>query len=73
MKQVRPSAIYRWKAKYGGMIKEEARKFCQLEAERERLKKLVADLSLDNTTLKEVDMHKQHYARIMQKVALTAA
>ncbi|WP_194165258.1 transposase [Deinococcus terrestris] len=48
------TTIYRWKAKYGGMTKDETRKFRQLEAENQRLKKLVADLSLDNATLKEV-------------------
>ncbi|MFC5849235.1 transposase [Deinococcus petrolearius] len=48
------TTIYRWKAKYGGMAKDETRKFHQLEAENQRLKKLVADLSLDNALLKEV-------------------
>ena len=48
------TTIYRWKAKYGGMTKDETRKFRQLEAENQRLKKLVADLSLDNAMLKEV-------------------
>ena len=51
---VAPGTIYRWKAKYGGMTKDEARQFRQLEAENQRLKKLVADLSLDNAMLKEV-------------------
>ena len=48
------TTIYLWKARYGGMTKEETGKFRQLEAENQRLKKLVADLSLDNATLKEV-------------------
>lgn len=51
---VASATIYRWKAKYGGMTKEETRKFRQLEVENQRLKKLVADLSLDNVMLKEV-------------------
>ena len=37
---------------YGGMTKNEIRKFRQLEAENQRLKKLVAALSLDNAMLK---------------------
>ena len=48
------TTIYRWKARYGGMSKDETRKFRQLEDENRRLKKLVADLSLDNAMLKEV-------------------
>lgn len=51
---VATTTIYRWKAKYGSMTKDETRKFRQLEAENQRLKKLVADLSLDNAMLKEV-------------------
>ena len=52
------TTIYRWKARYGGMTKDETRKFRQLEAENQRLKKLVADLSLDNAMLKEVPLAK---------------
>ncbi|MFK7604438.1 transposase, partial [Deinococcus sp. SM5_A1] len=44
----------RWKAKYGGMTKDETKRFRLLEEENRRLKKLVADLSLDNQVLKEV-------------------
>ena len=45
---------YRWKSKYGGMEVAEARRLKELEVENRRLKKLVADLSLDNQMLKEV-------------------
>jgi putative transposase len=45
---------YRWRKEYGGMKVEQARKFKDLEKENSRLKKLVADLSLDNAILKEV-------------------
>jgi putative transposase len=48
------STIHRWKARYGGMTKDETKRFRQLEEENRRLKKLVADLSLDNVILKEV-------------------
>ena len=45
---------YRWRKEYGGMRVEQARKLKELEKENARLKKLVADLSLDNSILKEV-------------------
>ena len=38
---------YRWKSKYGGMDVSEARRLKELEIENRRLKKLVADLLLD--------------------------
>ena len=46
--------IYGWKAKYGGMEASEAQRLRQLEDENHRLKKLVADLSLDKEMLKAV-------------------
>ena len=45
---------YRWRKQYGGMQVEQARRLKELEQENSRLKKLVADLSLDNSILKEV-------------------
>ena len=44
---------YRWRKEYGGMRVEQARTLKELEQENTRLKKLVADLSLDNSILKE--------------------
>ena len=44
---------YRWRKEYGGMRVDQARHLRQLEQENSRLKKLVADLSLDNAILKE--------------------
>ena len=44
---------YRWRREYGGLRIEQARKLKSLEKENSRLKKLVADLSLDNAILKE--------------------
>jgi transposase-like protein len=44
---------YRWRREYGGLRIEQARKLKNLEKENVRLKKLVADLSLDNAILKE--------------------
>jgi putative transposase len=46
--------FYRWKAKYGGLEVNEARRLRQLEHENTRLKRLVADLTLDNQALKEL-------------------
>ena len=46
--------IYAWKAKYGGMSVSEAQRLRQLEDENARLKKLVADLSLDKEALQSV-------------------
>ena len=45
---------YRWRKEFGGMQIEQARRLKDLEQENVRLKKLVADLSLDNSILKEV-------------------
>ena len=44
---------YRWRREYGGLRIEQARKLKILEKENTRLKKRVADLSLDNSILKE--------------------
>ena len=45
---------YRWRKEYGGMKVEQARRLKALESDNARLKKLVAELSLDNAILKEV-------------------
>ena len=44
---------YRWRREYGGMRIEQAKRLKELEKENSRLKKLVADLSLDIAILKE--------------------
>jgi transposase-like protein len=44
---------YRWRKEYGGMRVEQAKKLKLLEKENQRLKTLVADLSLDNAILKD--------------------
>ena len=48
------ATYYRWRKEYGGMKIDQAKKYKELERENARLKKLVADLSLDNAILKEV-------------------
>jgi putative transposase len=44
---------YRWRREYGGMRLDQARRLKELEKENGRLKRLVADLTLDNAILKE--------------------
>jgi putative transposase len=44
---------YRWRREYGGMDKTQSRRLKELERENARLKRIVADLSLDNEILKE--------------------
>ena len=50
---VTEQTYYRWRRKYGGTTSD-ARKYRELEKENARLKKLVADLSLDNAILKDI-------------------
>lgn len=51
---VSSATFYKWKAKFGGMNVGEAQRLRQLEEENAKLKRLVADLSLDNVALKDV-------------------
>ena len=46
--------FYRWKKKFGGLMPSELRRLKQLEEENRRLKRLLADLSLDKEMLQEV-------------------
>lgn len=48
------ASFYKWKAKFSGLEVNEARRLRDLEDENRRLKKLVADLSLDKVALEEV-------------------
>jgi putative transposase len=50
---VRDQTYYRWRKEYGGMRTAQVHRLKELERENARLKKLVADLSLDNAILKE--------------------
>ena len=52
------TTFYKWKSKYGGMDVSEAHRLRALEVENGRLKKLVADLMLDNTMLKDIASKK---------------
>ncbi len=44
---------YRWRKEYGGVRTDQVKRFKELEKENGRLKKVVADLTLDNAILKE--------------------
>jgi putative transposase len=50
--------FYSWKAKFGRLSVDEARRLKQLEEENRRLKHLVADLTLDNQALRAVLLKK---------------
>jgi putative transposase len=50
---VSEQTYYRWRKEYGGMKVSQARRFKELEKENVRLKRAVADLTLDKLILKE--------------------
>jgi len=50
--------FYRWKKEYGGMLPSEARELKQLRDENTKLKRLVADLSLDKVMLQDIVQKK---------------
>ena len=51
---VTEQSYYRWRKEYGGLDIEQAKRFKELERENARLKRLVADLSLEKQILKDV-------------------
>ena len=52
------ATYYVWRKKYGGLMPSEMKRLKQLEEENQRLKKLVADLSLDKEMLQDVIRRK---------------
>ena len=52
------ASFYKYKSKYGGMELSDAKKLKALEDENNRLKKMVADLMLDNAMLKDITSEK---------------
>jgi hypothetical protein len=52
--EISEATLIRWRAQYGGMKSEEAKRLKSLEDENRRLKELVADLTLDNKMLKHL-------------------
>ena len=53
--EITEQTYYRWRKEYGGMNVSDAKRMKELEKENARLKKLVAELSLDNAILKDVN------------------
>ena len=51
--EIKEQTYYKWRKEYGGMRVDQAKRLKEVEQENSRLKKLVADLSLDNAILKE--------------------
>ncbi len=51
---VEESTFYKWKSKYGGLEVNEARRLKSLEDENARLKRIVAELTLDKMALQDV-------------------
>jgi putative transposase len=52
------ATFYNWRAKYGGLTPSEMKRLKQLEEENGKMKKLVADLSLDKAMLQDVIRRK---------------
>jgi putative transposase len=53
--EITESTWHRWRNQYGGMKADDAKELRELRKENQRLKKIVADLSLDNDMLKELN------------------
>jgi putative transposase len=52
------ATFYNWRKKYGGLLPSEVKRLKQLEEENSRLKRMVADLSLDKAMLQDVIKRK---------------
>lgn len=55
---VSEQSFYRWRRKFGGLEVSEAKRLRELETENGRLKRMVADLMLDNQILRDVNSKK---------------
>ena len=51
---VSPATYYQWKSKYGGLEASDLKRLKELECENSRLKKMYADISLENNALKDL-------------------
>jgi putative transposase len=51
---ISPGTFYQWKSKYGGLQASDLKRLKELEHENSRLKKMYADLSLENVALKDL-------------------
>jgi putative transposase len=48
------ATYYKWRKEYGGLQIDQAKRYKELEQENQRLRKVIADLTIDNSILKEV-------------------
>ena len=51
--EVSEMTYYKWRKEYGGLRVDQAKRFKEIEQENQRLRKVVADLTIDNSILKE--------------------
>jgi putative transposase len=51
---ISPATYFNWKKKYAGLLPSEMKRLRQLEEENSKLKRIVADLSLDKAMLQDV-------------------
>jgi putative transposase len=51
---ISPATYYKWKAKYGGLDASELKRIKELEAENAKLKRMFADMALENNALKDL-------------------
>ncbi len=51
---ISPATFHKWKSKYGGLEASDLKRLRELETENSRLKRMYADLSLENNALKEL-------------------
>jgi putative transposase len=63
---ISPATFYAWKKKYGGLMPSEMKRLRQLEEENARLKRIVADLSLDKEMLQDVIKRNVWFAPSVQ-------
>lgn len=59
---ISPATYFKWKTKYGGMEASDLKRMRDLETENLRLKRMFADLSLENRALKDV-IEKKPWSR----------
>jgi len=50
---VSDATYYKWRREYGGLQVDQAKRYKELEEENQRLRKVIADLTIDNSILKE--------------------
>lgn len=55
---------YKWKSKYGGLEASELRRVKDLEAENARLKRMYAELALDNAAMKDLIAKKRFFTQV---------